>query len=367
MLGLLLLMSCRGMRDNIASPGRYEAASVADSTKRLLQTCEQMGGCATTDLEIIGHQAGSYRNYPMDVTRGGEVLSNGWPGSGSTAATDILPLLDAAFGGPDMDAVEIDVQALPAAHPQYSDSSRVVVLHDLQKRWRNVDANSPAAEHFRTNTLSSVLKHFASEGLGQTKRLYIEIKSRFGCNAPDNSSTKCTYTSEVVAQVLSEQLTDTALWRNSSGKPCITIISFSATALETVRAGLPKHLWPFIDFALIAGVDRGGFRWLVGQAKGSVPIFTKQMRQFVTTTDWLQRIWFSAQGIRDFESVFAELDAARKKECANCSALGYSVAVYPLKTESFHKRMLPHPTTTYHLPLKSMMIDVDDRPAEADK
>ena len=121
---------------------------------------------------------------------------------------------------------------------------------------------------------------------------------------------------------------------------------------------------------LIAGIDEIGLfghKWLIAQAKGSVPLFDPKFQQFVVTTSWLDSIWFSPQGIKDYSSVFNKITEDRKNNCPTdsnngpCKQLTYSVASYPLEWEDFVGKLVgARPPFT--LPLKSIMIDIDDQP-----
>ena len=359
---LLLSNACR-LPDSIVSPGRVDRSSISSDLQNVYQTCDSIKGCEPSELEIIGHGAGSYRYYPMDIKKG-VVQGNGWKGQ-CVEAKDINDLMDLSFSDSTVNSIEIDIQAAPEDHflCTSTEGDCLFILHDNQKKWKCVDSPEQASsQYLMRNTLRSSLAHFIEKGYYKDKHLYIELKSVRGCMKPDCTKDKCTATAKRVALEISDELEQLKTLRASNSKNCISIISFSASSLQTMYDSLPAHLRDEVDYVLIAGIQRFGLVWIAGQLKGVVPIFNDDLRKFAATTKWLDRVWFSVRGLKDFNSILKELNTLRAQKCPGCDSLEYSMATYEVKPEEFHEKM-----EGFSHPLPSVMIDIDDdRPKRND-
>jgi len=356
----LLMTSCTTFFDNVASPGRIMRGNLDEGISSLEHVCRGMGenSCFVDNLEVIGHAAGSYRYYPMNIYKDQYAYGNQWSKKCKSQAKNIGELIDMFFKHDKVSSVEIDVQAPPKDHILCQEGRDCLfIMHD-KPDWDEITSlDSPVVEYLDNNTLRKTLEHFVSEKHYIDKKLYVEIKSQFKCNAPKRNDEKCKYLGERVASVIKDFIKGHS--EAMSGNNWITIVSFSATALESFRGELSNELKDKVDYALIAGVHPFGLKWFLGQLKGSVPLFNKELQKFAITTRWLDRVWFSAQGISDYNVLFKSLNEQRVAQCCACKPLEFSVASYPYKSEEFYNTMT-RTIPAFDQSIASIMIDVDD-------
>lgn len=369
-LAIVLIEGCTKI-DSLVSPGRIERADLKGSRVNMEGLCEKMASCKKNELEVIAHVAGSYREYPMTVDRGflpkdGMVMSQGWGIKSWFKAKDINDLIDKTFENSEIDSLEIDIQVPPSDHPLCTKGKRCAfVVHDLVD-WSAVDNKNNAANiYLKRNSLDKILTHFVKEkSYYKNRRLYLELKSLFTCNAPKRKSKECSDLGKRIAKEISMVLPDLKNIKSDNNKNWLTLTSFSASALEEAHTSLKiLGLDEFVDFALIAGVyPNNSFlsfaKWVVGQQKGSVPMFTKPLRKFAVEKTWLDSIWFSPQGVTNFYSLFHKMNKSREDE--GLGPLKFSVANYSIKWPKFKKAMLRQPACATKVPIVAMMIDIDD-------
>lgn len=360
----LLLGSCSLLPDKIVSPGRILRDNLSNGLLPLYETCNKIKSCQVDELEIIGHGAGSYRYYPMDIHKDGYIHGNQWNLKCQAKAKDINPLIDQTFATKEIRSVEIDIQAPPADHILCKNGQDCLFIMHNKPDWDTITSlKHPVVNYLQRNTLGKTLRHFINKGYYKKQRLYLEIKSSFGCNAPNRKDSKCKDAGLRIASEIKAALAEVKNKTRKQDPNWLTMISFSATALQSFRQGLPKDLQDSVNYTLIAGVHPFSLKWFFGQAKGSVPLFTDELQQFATTTPWLDYVWFSPQGISKFSTLFHDLTIKRQQECKErgrqCHELRFNVSTYALKQKTFYKAMteIDPPFTQI---LTSMMIDVDD-------
>ena len=350
-------------KDCMVSPNRLQRDHLPAALKPLLQTCDSFGKPRNKKLEIIGHQAGSYRYYPMGI--GGDddyIHGNDWNRSCPSEAKRVIDLIDQAFDpAKGIDSIEIDVQAADLDRSLCQDGNDCIfVMHNKhnKKEWeRLAEAES---DDLRNNSLKHVFTHFSEKGYIKAKKhLYLELKSTRGCNAPgEEKGGKCTDSGNRVAALINKMVAENALDLSNNW---LSFTSFSAVALQAVHDNLDSNIKDKTGYALIAGMHPlRPIEWFAAQAKGSVPLFTRELQHFAETTAWLDSIWFSPQGIPAFGELFQEISDKRKASCSHCQELKFTVATYSLKHERFNLMMIAQ-SLSFKQELSAIMVDIDDK------
>ena len=349
-LALLMGGCCFGNPTFIVSPGRVGPDHLKDEINKLKSLCNILpnGKCDETKLEIIGHGAGSFRHYPMDVTTGGTIVGND-----NAKVKNFEDLLKTAFDNHNLDAIEIDAQLPPYINHELhvnNNPNTSFVMHNTPDWEKLTRLEQPKAfAYLQDNTLPKVLEVFTSRHYPeQGKKLYLELKSNNECANTGNTAHQCTDSPIRVAKDI-EYILKSRPFSNR----WLTVVSFSATSLETVH----KTLGDRIDYALIAGYDTDGFLSIkarLAQCKGDVPKFDDDMKKFVANNKWISMVWFSTKGISDPTEELKEIIKIRQKEHPDVP-LKFSVATYDRTWRGFYKKMADFP-----YPLASVMIDIDD-------
>lgn len=360
----LLISSCASIPDKFVSPGRIQRETLSSGLKPIKEICANLENCTQDNLEIIAHGAGSYRNYPLEIRQDGYVLGNKWDDKCEARAKNINDLMDLTFATGEVNAIEIDVQAPDSDHPLCENGKDCLYIIHNKQNWDSLKSlDNPAIKYLQNNTINTSLAHFISNGYYKDRHVYLEIKSTRGCNAPNRNDSECR---DLGLRVANEILDDLQWVDNLSEKQnpnWLTIVSFSATALQAVRDGLKNDFENSVNYGLIAGVYPFSLKWFIGQAKGSVPLFNRGLQHFAETTPWLDTIWFSPQGISDFSSVFNKLAQNRVLEChdggGSCDPINFSVSTYQFEQTKFSKK-INEIKPPFNLPLTAMMIDIDD-------
>lgn len=378
-----LIVSCTTLPDIFVSPGRIDRKMLNDGLRPLKEVCEELKDCDFDKLEIVGHGAGSYRYYPMDVVNtfmveNTRVRGNNWSNEYPAKAKNINDLLDLTFSSNEVDSVEIDVQAAPLSHSLCGDGLGCLYVMHNEPDWEMLEEpGHNAIEYLQNNSLRKILKYFVeTKKYYKDRRLHLELKSNFGCNDPDRTSDFCRESAvrlanEIITTLSNLNALKSEKWKDpETGEPVnwLSLVSFSATALQVSQevlkaAGLDKY----VDFSLIAGVYPADLRWIPGQLKGSVPVFSSKLRGFAETTEWLDTIWFSPQGIEGFNKVFQDVLNKRQAQYGDKDRLGFNIAVYSYVPSQFISEMLSMQNRGINLPVKAMMIDIDDRPVSSAK
>ncbi|RLL52227.1 hypothetical protein D8Y20_07420 [Mariprofundus sp. EBB-1] len=349
------------IKDCMVSPNRLQRDQLPAALTPLLQTCETFGTPRKTKLEIIGHQAGSYRYYPMGLNSSkDDIHGNNWSSRCTATAKDVTALMDQTFEpAKKIDAIEIDVHAADldkALCEKGNDCIFVMHNNHNTKEWQILAENKKA--YLNENSLKNVLIHFSKAGyIKNNKHLYVELKSTRGCNAPNQSmGGKCTNLGERVAALLNNMVAKNEL---DLSDHWLSFTSFSASALEALHHHLNTGIQDSIGYALIAGMHPlRPIEWGLAQAKGSVPLFTEDLQQFAEQTVWLDSIWFSVQGIPKFGKLFQEISDKRKAYTKD-KPLKFTVATYSLKYDRFNLMMIAQ-TLSFQQELSAIMIDIDD-------
>lgn len=354
-LGLTLSSCCLGNPTPFVSPGRVSPDHLNDEIMKLKSFCKKLPNniCDKNNLEIIGHGAGSFRHYPMDITQKGKIVGND-----GAKVHNFVELMKNAFDEHTLTAIEIDAQLPPQInHELHTDSNpnTSFVMHNTPNWNKLTQKNQPVAfDYLRKNSLPIVLKEFISKGYHhKDKKIYLELKVANECAHPGNTSHQCTDAPNRVAKDIQTILK----LPDANSHQWLTVISFSASALETLREKLGEQYQNKIDYALIAGYDKDGpfsMKAKLAQCKGDVPKFDQTMKTFVATHQWISYLWFSTKGISDPVKEFKSLVKMRQRIHPNIP-LKFNVSSYDRSWNGFKKRIQEFP-----YPLVSIMIDIDD-------
>lgn len=361
LVGAILLSSC-GLKDRMVSPGRVKLNEV----EKFQNICDDFQlSCKNNNLEVVGHQAGSYRHYPMDFSSNGEMIGNNWSKSCRSEIKPIATLMGETFAEKDIKSIEIDVHASPKDGDLCKQGNCLHIIHNVPN-WKKLKRNDPAVAYLTNNTLKKSLDSFIEQKFHQHHYLYLEVKAKKKCNNPidpadPKTNSECeelvTHAYPLIAGEIEAALNKTSDTKNK----WLRVVSFSASALQVVHEQLPVELRDKVEFALIAGVQSktltSGVKWYFGQAKGSVPMFRDELQGFAATTKWLDKIWFSIQGIPNYGDIFYKIAVAR--HMAGLKSLEFNVATYTYNFDKFKEKLASGRSKFFDLPITSMMMDIE--------
>ena len=366
---LVFLLSGCGVltSDWLVSPGRVDHYQLQAEVNKLDKFWRELPNPANTrpdKLEIIGHGAGSYRHYPMDIN------IDDYPEGNKSKAKNVSHLMDAVINTGFVDSIELDsqlplVSQVPHELCRDNDGAKLpcsFVMHNTPDWMLISEKDTPKTfTYMQKNTVSSVLEHFIDRGYHRKGKLvYLELK----CDDDKSNIINCAEAGIQVAQDIKDIIRNTK--QSKGSKNWLTITSFFPVALNAFRDELESGLNDKVDYALIAGYDKAGFLGIkawAAQLKGRVPEFDTDIQKFATSKPWLDRIWFSTKGITDPASVFEKVKEAREKNCPGynkglCKDLEFSVSSYDNSWKQFKKTL--NGNSPFSLPLVSIMIDIDD-------
>lgn len=347
---LLFLASCA----SFVSPSRVQPTDLEGKIKELQTFHREELGVASR-MKVIGHGAGSFRHYPMDLvssTKDKGVRGN----NGLFTRAKALPVSDLirnAFEKYGLDAVEIDVQVPPKARGRDGKTARAFIMHNTPK-WDAVSRPNLAAEYMQKNSLESVLQEFVKHGYHQGKVLYLELKSTAECQKGRPLSKKCQHYIDTVSDIIQPFLGADY----SKERSWLRLISFSPYMLSSIRNSLEGNASSNTRYELIVGYTRDwiwGTNWIkacLAQSKGPVPEFNQTMKNFIINNTFIDRVWFSVKGIRNPGNEFAEVIRSRKE---TESPLEMNVAVYDVGNAKYRRRL-----REAKLPISSIMLDIDE-------
>jgi len=350
-----LLGGCASLPDWAVSPGRvnhYELQKKVKEHEMFWQSLPNPNDYPREKLEIIGHGVGSYRHYPMRVNE------KDFPEGNKATAKNIAYLMDTAFSSEHINAIELDALPPSTSHDlckgeRAEQKSCSFIMHD-EPDWTLINKSSTpkSLKYMKNNSVSAALNHFVDRGYHKKgKLMYLELK----CNT---TKKKCADDAVRIFNDIKNIISNNKAEENK--RNWLTITSFFPEALKIFQKEMKKiELDKKVDYALIAGYDKF-YKKALAQAKGKVPKFDKTIQDFIVTTRWLNRVWFSTRGIDSAGAVFEGIDKKRGAYCKEhaCKGLKYSVSSYDKDWDKFKKILKEdHPFTSN---LVSIMIDVDD-------
>lgn len=369
---LLHLSSCA----NLVSPSRFHENELASALWDVKQF-HSRDAVDSKKLEVIGHGAGSFRHYPMNVRLGdGELLGvrgNDWM-THAAEAKPVTDLIDKAFQFYQLDALEIDVQIPPKDHPLCKGLADrcVFVMHDTPL-WSDITEGDKAYQYLRENTLDSVLNHVTRKGYHHNHAIYLDLKATKECQSVSiENPITCTEYPLRLVPLLKKYLvihgSSTTESEVDVNHRWLRLVSFAPTLLHTLYDALkntdPNTGKPYRDatsFGVIAGFSNDGefpFKAHLAQAKGPIPEFGPAMKRYIAKELWIDRLWFSARAFKDPLKHMREIAAMRSAlNNSDEDSLIFSVSVYDERQSNYQKKL-----QDFDLSLASIMIDIDTSP-----
>ncbi|MBF0430428.1 MAG: hypothetical protein HQK83_04065 [Fibrobacteria bacterium] len=259
-------------------------------------------------LEIIGHQLGDFRHYPLNCNK----LSHCY---------DIRQMMDTAFNIFNLTGIELDVQL------RYD--GVICVMHDELP-----EQTAPIAEPYTSNnTLEGALLHLFEQETFQDKTMYIEIKCSHHSRLNDKEKKTINSLSTLIHNLANSNKT-----QKCHLKKQVKFISFNLSALNylnTCSAHFP------LDTIYIAVTDT----WLLqllhllpGRFMESYGLFNGTMMNKLVTNTTLTGIWFDPLGIKNFAQKFNRINEEREKHTPPLPPLDIGISTYKLSWDNFKKR-----------------------------
>lgn len=314
----------------IESPGRYHAADVPNAfvrtEKEIKNVLRSMAQDPEENLLRVGHVLGAYREYAMIVDEDG---AHAHSTHGDKKAESAISLLERAFRTFGMNAVELDVHAIPS-ELKHLTANEVVVVHN-QPTWTDIDESAAACEFLKKNTLRRVLDAYVAANRWQTgAKLYIEVKAPEICEPFEGSSpSECTRIGEAIARVIEGV--------PSEARKTIAFISFWPRMLDVVHQSLAQKgaNVEMHDYVLILGPSSKTWAKLASGEKGNVPPFDQPKKKWLESTPWVTGVWASPSKFasRTLGTDMASINFTRQK--ANTSCLRVGVSSYQSNPEKF--------------------------------
>ncbi|UTA47126.1 hypothetical protein L1F30_13265 [Simiduia sp. 21SJ11W-1] len=366
---LALLTGCA----NLVSPARIHERDLAS---RLFDIQQFHAGHPEVHapLEVVGHGAGAFRQYPMNVFESEstvQVRGNHWPLK-AAYALPVEQLIDKSFRFYQIDAVEIDVQVPPENHPlcRALGDTCAVVMHDTPD-WDAIAPGSPAYQYLLENSLVNILDFVVQQGFHEKHIIYLDLKSPRKCQLTDYANDSCKRYPDLLLPILKKYV---AIERHKAptatgGASWLRLVSFSPGLLRYLHQRFEGHtpsgkaLRDATSFGFIAGYSGKGFlglKPLLAQAKGPVPELSTAMSETIAAAPYIDRIWFSVRGLESPAEEINRLASLRTVALKNNSALkpfAFSVATYDVSWQDYQSGL-----SALKPALTSFMIDVDTSP-----
>lgn len=344
---LLMLSSCMQIKYSFISPGRVNHTSIKAHINYFSMVSDSITSLRKEKYEVIGHGIASWRYYPMGVSKKGYVYGNN-----NSKSFDIIKLMDNSFALDSTLSMELDAQYVASKDTirKIYPSDGSYILHDIPN-WNNKEMLAPdVLTYLHNNTIKKAVEHFVNKGYYFTSKMYIEIKVS-GEYFQECDSQCLALANELSAYAKHFKRNDNVNWL------CIT--SFSPYALEKFRGYLPEEIRNNFDYVLIAGYTGGWPKSKIAQAKGYVPEFNDSMSSFIIKTEWLNCVWFSSQGIKNFKILFSDIIKKRRQLHPEWKEISFSFSTYQKKSKKMKKMLTKYPNNRINI--KSFMLDFDDR------
>lgn len=353
MLGFL--NSCMCFKYTFVTPGMVNKNNLDKHNRVFSEVSYEISNTTNSSYEVIGHGIGSWRYYPMGINRKGLVYGNGYANK-KTPAKDIIDLIDTSIAIDPKMSIELDVHFAPDNYDtkQLLPKGQAYIIHDKPK-WHKKRLKHPKAiNYLKNNSLKIALDHFVKNMYYKTSKVYIEIKTDENCIKIQSQDIEC----KDQCIKLAEELKDYAKkYSRDDGENWLCITSFSPAALTSFRENLPENRKNRFDYVLIAGYTGGWPKSAIAQSKGHVPKFDDYISKFIENTEWLDCIWFSIQGIKDFNKEFNEIIKTRMTNHPNWKELEFSFSTYQYKQKKMVKRLKKTPKL--QAKIRSFMLDLD--------
>lgn len=255
-------------------------------------------GAAAASLERVGHQAGSFREFPV---KPGEVTRTY---SGPLRRAPVLPLtalMRQAFDQFGLDGIEVDVKLVPVGP-----DTMVCVVHDGASQEDLQDQT--IRDYLHDSQLKTVVEHFLKHHADRT--LYIELKTqRKAGPLPLADSTLVRLTHQELEAVLRQPaMTPLA----AGAREQIAFISFHFGSLELMNRHAGSRPPEAYRLYAIIGTDRPGCSRLVG-CMGEATI-TDAVLGRIREAPWLTGVWFDPSVVRNLEATLDAMNRDRAEE-----------------------------------------------------
>ncbi len=296
--------SCMLCKYIFISPGRIKPNEFAQTTTTFATINNRISKVPNETYEVIAHGAGSWRFYPMGISKKGIVYGNGFSNK-KTEAKNVNKLIDNTLSVNPNISIELDVHYAPVDAGY--DINKGFIIHD-QPIWSLDYAQSRRVKSYlNQNTLKNTLSHFVKKKYHLKSKVYIEIKVKRECDcegAPDTCNTQYKKLARELDQFARKyKRKDLTNWL------CIT--SFSTFALKSFRSELKSKTKGLFDYILIAGYTGGKIKGHFAQSKGYVPEYDSTITNFCIKTDWRGGLWFTVRGVQSFKVKFKQLKQGR--------------------------------------------------------
>ncbi len=353
LFSMSLISSCGLVKEQIISPGRVSKGNLDKHYKAFKKVCDTVNNPTIKEIEMIGHGAGSWRYYPMGINKNGVAYGNGYSNK-KTPALGIKKLIDISISINSKMAIELDAHLAHENHLIKSiyPNDGAYILHDEPQWKRKRFTNINALKYLHENSLAVALKHIANKDYYQNCKVYVEIKvpkKYYNSNEKEELLKLCEKLSKELGYY-------SKTYKRLDGKNWLSITSFSHTALTYFHDSLEPELQKQFDYTLILGY-KGFWNSLFASCKGYVPRFNENILNFMIKTEWLNSVWFSAQGIKNYHNEFNKITKSRRTHDSNFKDLIFSFSTYQYSERKMVRKLLRHKNPEYSF--GSFMVDVD--------
>jgi len=344
-------------KETFISPGRVKINKLKEHNVFFTNLSNAISEKQKSSYELIGHGASSWRYYPMGVNKRGLVYGNGFSNN-KTPALDIVDLIKKSIEVDPKISIELDAHYAPDNHfiKQKYPNDGAYILHNLPKWDKPYMNKDSVVDYFHRNTIKNTIDFFVQNTYYQESKVYIELKSNKECIDINCHADYCSIQSEKLAK----ELIPYTSYVREDGQNWLCITSFSPLALKTFRDALPENLKDKFDYVLILGYTGSWVKSKLAQLKGFVPRFDSQINSFIVHSDWLNTIWFSAQGISNYKTVFNDI-LLKRKEFYEEEKLTFSYSTYQKKAKKMYQLMQKNKSEKLKAEIRSFMLDLDYR------
>ena len=351
---LTTLQSCMVFKYNFVSPGRIKPKEYNEYKKKFKRISNEISSVKDREIEVIAHGAGSWRYYPMGISKNGTIYGNGFNNK-RTKALNINEIIDSTLIKNPEVSIELDVHYAPENSGFTLNKDKGYIIHDRPKWDKEYMKSENVKKYLNENTLVNFLNHFTKNNYFLKSNVYIEIKVCKECDS-ESAPESCTFQYKKLAKELRNFAIE---YKRKDQSNWLNITSFSPSALQSFRNEVKStNTQELYDYVLITGYTGGKIKKYFAQTKGYVPKFDKRVKDFASNTEWLNTIWFSVRGIKGFKNEFNSINNIRNQKFPDFP-LSYSYATYEKKQKSLIKALKKGKPLKANI--RSFMIDIDDK------
>ena len=179
---LTTLQSCMVFKYNFVSPGRIKPKEYNEYKKKFKRISNEISSVKDREIEVIAHGAGSWRYYPMGISKNGTIYGNGFNNK-RTKALNINEIIDSILTKNPEVSIELDVHYAPKNSGFTLNKDKGYIIHD-QPKWDNEYMKlQNVKKYLNENTLVNFLNHFTKNNYFLKSNVYIEIKVCEECDS----------------------------------------------------------------------------------------------------------------------------------------------------------------------------------------